>query len=160
MRRSPTWWWGQEQLWTGQGLGSAKCTPITCREDFKWLRISQWFWANDQLKSYTTRDHKSSILASTMIFFLLNLSHWQQKTVYGACDKYWAQPPDSVNGGFITASNYLPCGTCVKVTRWRTYLHSVFESTLSWILTLICGWQRNKEYRVTRQDVAQKMEGN
>ena len=48
--------------------------------------------------------------------------------MYGACDKYWAQPPDSVNGGFITASSYLPCGTCVKVTRSGDCLHNAFES--------------------------------
>ena len=38
-----------------------------------------------------------------------------RRTVYGACGRFWAKAPDTVNEGLITASNIHPCGTCLKV---------------------------------------------
>lgn len=39
-----------------------------------------------------------------------------RRTVYGACGRFWAKAPDTVNEGLITASNIHPCGTCLKVS--------------------------------------------
>jgi len=45
-----------------------------------------------------------------------------QKTVYGACGRYWAVDPDDVNDGYITASKEFPCGTCLEVKSTDTGL--------------------------------------